>query len=232
MMSGLLQGKTAVLFDIDNTLLDYHKAATAGAHKFWQRFAAELDEPLEAFTERWLWLTEKYHAQYAHGRITFDEQRRIRMCKTLRRELDDKRADDYFQYYLDCYQESWSLYDDVLPCLGRLAADYTLGIITNGHIDHQILKVQRFEIENRFTAFVTPEVAGVAKPHPQIFYKACQLLGVEPSQCVYVGDKLDVDAEAAVEAGLRGIWLNRSNAVGNNHKALKTITSLDELTDL
>ncbi|MCB0033479.1 MAG: HAD family hydrolase [Anaerolineales bacterium] len=231
-MGGLLQGKTAVLFDIDNTLLDYQKAATEGASKFWQRFTAELEEPLEAFVERWLALTEKYHAEYAHGRLSFDEQRRIRMCETFRRQLDDHTADEYFQHYLGCYQESWALFDDVLPCLGRLEVNYTLGIITNGHIDHQILKVQRFDLEERFAVFVTPEVAGVAKPHPQIFHKACQLLGVEPAHCIYVGDKHDVDAQAAVEAGLTGVWINRNNVIHHNHTSIRTIISLDELTHL
>lgn len=51
---------------------------------------------------------------------------------------------------------------------------------------------------------------GLAKPDPHIFLRACSQLGVPPEESVHVGDRLEVDALAAREAGLRGVWLNRT----------------------
>ncbi|MEJ6484796.1 HAD family hydrolase [Nostoc punctiforme UO1] len=56
---------------------------------------------------------------------------------------------------------------------------------------------------------VTSEVAGFAKPAPQIFQYACAKLGVQQTESVYVGDNLELNAIAARDAGLIGVWLNR-----------------------
>ena len=44
---------------------------------------------------------------------------------------------------------------------------------------------------------VTSEVAGFAKPAPQIFQYACAKLGVQQTESVYVGDNLELNAIAA-----------------------------------
>lgn len=227
MGGSLLTGITAVIFDIDDTLLDYYAAAIQGAKRFWHTFQTELGGTEESFVELWLKLTEQYHAEYAHGRISFAEQRRERVRAAFQRPFADSAADEIFTHYLDCYQQSWTLFDDVLPCLNRLQPHYPLAILTNGHIDHQRLKIERFDLQDRFVAFVTPEVAGVPKPHPRIFEVACELLQQQPKSCLYVGDKLEVDALAAEAAGLRAVWLSRHNTQAHTH--IHTITSLNQL---
>jgi putative hydrolase of the HAD superfamily len=44
---------------------------------------------------------------------------------------------------------------------------------------------------------------------------------------MYVGDRLDVDAQGATAAALRGVWLNRRGAAPA--PGVETITSLAEL---
>ena len=51
---------------------------------------------------------------------------------------------------------------------------------------------------------------GVAKPHQAIFRRACRALGVHPAQAMHVGERLDIDAMGARDAGLHGVWLDRS----------------------
>jgi putative hydrolase of the HAD superfamily len=47
---------------------------------------------------------------------------------------------------------------------------------------------------------------------------------------LYVGDRPDVDAQAATAAGVTGVWLNRSAIAFNSCQP--TITSLPELPAL
>jgi putative hydrolase of the HAD superfamily len=55
-------------------------------------------------------------------------------------------------------------------------------------------------------AIVSAEV-GVEKPHPGIFHRACERLGVEPSRALHVGDDVGDDLRAAREAGcLALLW--------------------------
>ena len=40
---------------------------------------------------------------------------------------------------------------------------------------------------------------GIRKPDPAISNKACDILGVKPERCVYIGDNLNRDVEGAKE---------------------------------
>src|SRR5439155_12227340 len=62
---------------------------------------------------------------------------------------------------------------------------------------------------DRVPVVVGLDTVGVGKPDPRPFLHACALLAVEPGEAAYVGDELDVDARAARDAGLLGIWLDR-----------------------
>ncbi|HZY01666.1 MAG TPA: HAD family hydrolase [Dermatophilaceae bacterium] len=48
------------------------------------------------------------------------------------------------------------------------------------------------------------------KPHPEVFRAAAAALGVEPSEAVYVGDRLFEDIHGSQIAGMRAIWVPHS----------------------
>src|SRR5690606_22584142 len=56
------------------------------------------------------------------------------------------------------------------------------------------------------------DTLGFGKPDPRVFAEACRRLGTDPARTAYVGDELDVDARAALAAGLVGVWLDRPGA--------------------
>jgi HAD superfamily hydrolase (TIGR01509 family) len=58
----------------------------------------------------------------------------------------------------------------------------------------------------------SPDV-GVFKPHPRGLLVAMERLGVAASACLYVGDRVDVDAATAAAAGVACCILTRSKAV-------------------
>jgi phosphoglycolate phosphatase/putative hydrolase of the HAD superfamily len=61
----------------------------------------------------------------------------------------------------------------------------------------------------------TTEDINAFKPHPRGLEVACARWGLPPDQVLYVGDRADVDAEAARRAGMRCAILGgrqRSNA--------------------
>jgi phosphoglycolate phosphatase/putative hydrolase of the HAD superfamily len=52
-------------------------------------------------------------------------------------------------------------------------------------------------------------VVGVFKPHPKGLLVVAERLALEPSDCMYVGDRADVDGAAAAAAGMRCFILTR-----------------------
>lgn len=51
---------------------------------------------------------------------------------------------------------------------------------------------------------------GKLKPDPGIFRLAAERLGVEPAECLMVGDNLQADIWGALGAGMHAYWVNRS----------------------
>jgi putative hydrolase of the HAD superfamily len=82
-------------------------------------------------------------------------------------------------------------------------------VLSNGNQAQQEDKLRRTGLLALSGRVLTSDLLGVAKPFPETFVRACAVSGVEVSRAVYVGDRLDVDAEVATAAGLRGVWLDR-----------------------
>jgi putative hydrolase of the HAD superfamily len=122
-----------------------------------------------------------------------------------------------------------SPYSGVIPCLDHFAG-HALGIISNGRSSKQRKKLDNLGIAQRFSTVVVSGDLGIAKPAAGIFRSACMAAGREPSECVYVGDDLESDAEGSMQAGLNAIWLNRNGSeklVGG-----VTVNSLANLDDV
>jgi putative hydrolase of the HAD superfamily len=75
------------------------------------------------------------------GAISFTEQRRHRIRAVFPAPLEDHEADRLFSIYLVYYEQSWSAFPDVLPCLDRLTA-HTLRILSNGNTQQQRKKLE------------------------------------------------------------------------------------------
>jgi putative hydrolase of the HAD superfamily len=196
---------SAVCFDVDATLVDYEASTRAGLR--------ELLGTDEACVE-WCAMTDQYYLRYLAGEVDFDTMRHQRtrdffaslgepLCngEVVRREARRTVA----------VRRAWRLFDDALPCLRALRSlGLRLAAITNAAGDHQRAKLGALGLESVFDAVLISGELGVAKPHRAIFRRACRALGVLPAQAVHVGDQLDTDAEGARDAGLHGVWLDRS----------------------
>jgi putative hydrolase of the HAD superfamily len=197
-----------IFFDIDDTLLDHTSAEKQAAQQWYAHFRHKLPHTGPDFATLWKHVAEQHMAAFLAGAISFTEQRRRRIRAVFPAALEDQEADRLFRLYLAYYEQAWCVFSDVLPCLDRLP-EHTLGIISNGNTEQQKKKLEILGIAARFSLIVTSEAVGVAKPDPRIFTRACHMAMAHPTQCVYVGDRLETDARAAHQAGWTGIWLNR-----------------------
>jgi phosphoglycolate phosphatase len=111
----------------------------------------------------------------------------------------------FLAYYAAALDRTTRLFDgidELLDALERRALG--IGIVTN--------KVKRFTtpvvaalgLDRRCSAVVSGDTTDYPKPHPAPLLHAAELLGVEPSRCVYVGDDLR-DVTAGNAAGMSTI---------------------------
>jgi HAD superfamily hydrolase (TIGR01509 family) len=58
---------------------------------------------------------------------------------------------------------------------------------------------------------------GACKPEPEIFLHALALLGVDPIDAMFVGDRLDVDVQGAANVGMttvQALWFSADDTPG------------------
>ncbi|WP_412542170.1 HAD family hydrolase [Longispora sp. K20-0274] len=227
---------SAVLFDVDQTLTDYESSARAGiiAH------CAELGVPaarLPAAAGLWSRLEHEHFPRYLAGELTFADQRRHRALG-MRRALGGRGPGDpdaWFAAYLVHYEASLALFGDVPGCLDALSGltpDVTLGVISNNDEDYTRTKLELTGIADRFAITVGRDTYGAAKPSPVIFESTCAALGVSAAETVYVGDSLPFDAQGATDAGLTGVWLDRSHGLPRFARQISTLADLPGLLGL
>ncbi|QQD18222.1 HAD family hydrolase [Spongiibacter nanhainus] len=215
-----------IFFDLDDTLMDHSGAEDAALQEFAKQFAPASDNQ---FFGRWKEASHRHMLDYLAGKISFQEQRRRRISDTLKADLAEAEADKIFSTYLKAYEQNWALFPEVLPTLERLQSK-GLGVITNGSITQQNQKIEALGLRAYFAHIITSEDASVAKPEAAIFHYACEVAGVDASHACYVGDRLEQDALAALDAGFgQAVHIDRS---GRQSKAVGMVVGISNLSEL
>nr|WP_255519046.1 HAD family hydrolase [Kitasatospora sp. SID7827] len=219
------------MFDLDGTLMDHEGAAEAAVLA---GVAAELpgrDFDRDEVLRVWRRLERRDYDRYLAGELTVQQQRRSRATAFAAHlglgEWPAERADAWFAGFLRRYERSWRAYPDAPQAVREAGSGRRLGVITNGEGDIQRRKLRAVGLAELAPHTTASAEAGCAKPDPAIFHLACRTLGVAPEHTAYVGDRLDVDAEAATAAGLLGIWLDREPS--GERPSVPRIHSLAEL---
>ncbi|SMC88973.1 HAD family hydrolase [Lentzea albidocapillata] len=208
---------TAVLFDIDDTLVDFKGAMTRGLVRHLARIAPQwTDAGITAASATWHAVEKVHFGRYLRGETTFEGQRRARaadFCRAHGLELGEgvEEQDAWVGEYLSHCEQEFLLFDDVVAALDLLRErGLRIGALSNSKHEYQDYKLRLLGIRDRFEVLVCcDDVDGVAKPDPRIFAAGCAALGVDAPAVVYVGDNKEADARAASRAGLQGVWLDR-----------------------
>ena len=222
-----------VFFDIDDTLVDAAAATRAGAIGVFERYRDRLTGTDERLMQRWNTLLDHHFERYLRGETSFTGQRRARirgLFGLTPSQMPDSEVDAVDTVYREFKEATRRLFPDAIETLDALGC-CRLGVISNGSSARQRQKLAAVGILDRFAVVVISEDIGVAKPHPGIFEAACEAVGASPSACVHVGDRLDVDALGARDAGLTGVWLDR-RGTGGAPASVPTIPRLSELPAL
>jgi len=95
--------------------------------------------------------------------------------------------------------------------IAQLAAQYTLGIISNFKKSHMLEIFEALGLsEEQLPLMVTEDIVKEIKPALEPFQKAVELAGVSAKECLYVGDSPSKDMRPAKEVGMMTI-LVRAN---------------------
>ncbi|NUR97756.1 MAG: HAD family hydrolase [Kribbellaceae bacterium] len=216
---------TAVLFDLDGTLVD-HESAAAVAVVAW---AAEYGVVGADLAADWAAVSDKHYRRYQRRELTFAEQRRLRVREFLRVEVSDAEADEMFEGYVRRYEAGWAVYDDAVPALRAVrAAGLGAVVLTNGNAAHQRYKLDRMGLTAEIDELITGDDLPATKPDPRAFAYALERVGAVPADVMMVGDSLENDVRGAQAAGIHAVLVDRKDR--HPRVDVPRIRSLTELT--
>jgi putative hydrolase of the HAD superfamily len=206
----------AVIFDLDQTLIDRTATFKKFLEKQYQRFEHEMrGVPREIF------VSQAHHLD--NNGYTPKEELYASLGQHFSLNLETLLLEDYKEYY----GQEPILFPNVIRTLQNLKSTYLLGLITNGRSKGQNAKIDQAGLRPFFKVIKISEEEGVAKPNPIIFERCIQQLGVLTSQAVFVGDHPENDILAAAQARLKTIWINNPHYVAP--KANATIYHIEEV---
>jgi len=207
----------AVLFDVDDTLVDTASAFAAAIEVVAEEYLPHV--PAQEYAQvlaLWRADAQGHYRRFTRGEITHTEQRRARAAELHEAfggpplHDDDDLFARWDARYSEAFADAWRSFDDALACVRDVVdRGLAIGAVTNAREAIQRDKLQRCGLADDVPLLVTLDTFGVGKPDPRVFTEACRLLGTDPAATLYVGDELDVDARAACRAGLHGVWLDR-----------------------
>jgi len=105
---------------------------------------------------------------------------------------------EIYQQWLKFRYHYLELPADLVQMLRQLRKNYLLAIITNGPSNAQWEKIHKLGLHMNgknalFDCILVSQDLPFEKPDRRIFFAACKYLGVTPSSCIMVGDKLETD---------------------------------------
>ena len=98
-----------------------------------------------------------------------------------------------------------TFYDHVISTLDILKDDYSLGVITNGNADLDMIGISDY-----FDYILSPAELNAHKPNPEMFEAALEATGLEAKEICHIGDHPINDVQASYDFGCKPIWFNEN----------------------
>ena len=218
-----------LLFDLDNTLLDFNVSEHYALEQVLQTIGL-------TFNEAHLKIYEKINRQcwddFEAGRLpqaAINETRFSQFLAVL--NLPNVNAIQFGNYYLEQLSEKAVFMDGGKALLAEQANKYHLGIITNGLKEVQRPKLIKSQLVDYFKVIVVSDEIGISKPQPAIFEYAFKKMNFPGKEKVLmIGDSLNSDIQGGINYGIDTCWYNFKKQ--ENQSTIKPTYEIKHLKEL
>lgn len=220
-----------VLFDLDDTLFDFHKAEKIALTKTLVRFGID---PTEETLALYSTINATHWKRLELGEISREEVKvgRYReLFETIGVECDPVKATAYYESMLAIGHYFMPGAPELLEELYR---KYRLYIVSNGTAKVQEGRIGSSGIAKYMDGIFISQILGANKPDKQ-FFDICfaEIPDFSLSETVIIGDSLSSDIKGGINAGITTVWFNPKGIENDNDiKPDYTIKELSEVPGL
>ena len=195
-----------VLFDLDDTLFDFHKAEKIALTKTLVHFGVEpTDETLSLYSK----INAAHWKRLELGEISREEVKVGRYRELFKRigvECDPIKATAYYESMLAIGHYFMPGAPELLE---ELYGKYRLYIVSNGTAQVQEGRIGSSGIAKYMDGIFISQILGANKPDKQ-FFDICfaEIPDFSLSETVIIGDSLSSDIKGGINAGITTVWFN------------------------
>ena len=219
-----------LLLDLDDTILDFHKAERIALSKTIRSFGIE---PTEAILNRYHEINKWHWEQLELGKLTRPQVLEGRFVLLFRELGQEVSAADCMK----SYEHNLSIGHYFLPgaeeAVKRLHEKYRLFLVSNGTAVVQQGRLTSANLYPWFEKVFISQEIGCNKPD-KAFFDRCfaQIPGFDPRKALMVGDSLTSDIQGGINAGLRTVWINPAHKAADKIHPDYEIEGLSQLEAL
>ena len=210
-----------VLFDLDDTLFDFHKAEKIALTKTLVHFGIDPTEETLAL----------------YSTINAAHWKRLELGEISREEVKVGRYRELFKttaYYESMLAIGHYFMPGAPELLEELYRKYRLYIVSNGTAKVQEGRIGSSGIAKYMDGIFISQILGANKPDKQ-FFDTCfaEIPDFSLSETVIIGDSLSSDIKGGINAGITTVWFNPKGIENDNDiKPDYTIKELSEVPGL
>lgn len=221
---------TTILFDADDTLLDFNKDETQALIKTLQNHGVPTtQENIAVYKEINVGLWKALE----RGEIDKPTLKKVRFSRFFEKISFETQEDTFAinEEYLGNLGDGGNLLHGAKELIDSLKAQgYDMYIVTNGIEHTQKRRLTKAGILPYFTEIFVSEAVGYQKPRKEYFdYVLSHIKETDKSKVLLIGDSLTSDIKGATDAGIDCIWL-RHNAAAD-YSAYKPDYIIDSITE-
>ena len=221
-----------VMLDLDDTILDFHKAERIALSKTIRDFGVE---PGEDVLNRYHLINKAHWEMLERGELTREEvltNRFAVLFRELGRQVDPVAcARDYEgnlgigHYFLPGAEEA----------VTELHKKYKLYLASNGTASVQHSRLKSANLYRHFDGIFISQEIGFNKPSKE-YFEACfaKIPGYDHKKAIMAGDSLTSDILGGKNAGIATVWVNPSHKKAGDIQPdyeIESITQLEALLD-
>ncbi|KAM8860353.1 N-acylneuraminate-9-phosphatase [Spinachia spinachia] len=210
----------AILFDLDNTLIETSRAGAMAATQTRELLKTSLaldDSTASSICDQFKQKLFQESFDPSAGR-SIDEVRAGHWEESIQEAVGScssphSLAAQCYSLWKSSRLQFLSLSAEIRDLLRQLRGRYKLLLLTNGEAQTQREKVEAVGCDEFFDAIVVAGEHAEQKPSLSIFTLCFNMLEVEARDCIMVGDSLDTDIQGGFDAKVRAtVWISSAGA--------------------
>jgi putative hydrolase of the HAD superfamily len=202
-----------ILFDFFGTLVEYSASRTeqgyARSHDLLRRLGAELSYP--EFLATWAATSAEFDrgSDRDDREFSMTEVGTAYLSDVLRRTPSAAEVEAFVDAYIGEWNTGVRYSAAVAAWVRALAGEHRLAVVTNTHHPDLVPgHLDAMGLRSCFDAVVTSVEVGWRKPHPKIYATTLDMLGIDASAAVFVGDTYEPDFVGPERAGIAAFLID------------------------